>query len=112
MGRTKRWKILFDQARIDVILKVEAGTVVAFSVNLSYWEDDAHYDVIRYDTAHGYIHLHRFWISPEPRRWRRYEGRPLAEAFQAAYNDAKEHWEEYIERFRREVLGGKDKDKD
>jgi hypothetical protein len=43
-------------------------------------------------------------------RWQAYAGRSLGEAFQAAYEDIKEHGEEYLDRFRKEVLGGKGKD--
>lgn len=111
VAREKRWTLVYDQARIDVILKVESGAVTDFSVNLSYREDDWYHDAIRYDTGHGYVHVHRFWISGEIQRWRSYEGRPLAEAFRAAYEDVKENWERYIELFKREVSDGKDKDR-
>ena len=101
VDREKRWSILYDQARIDVVLKVEAGVVTGFSVNLSYREGEEYHEVIRYDTAHGYVHVHRFWESDEMQRWRSYEGRPLAEAFQAAYDDIKANWERYIELYKR-----------
>ena len=97
---------MFDEARIDVILQVEAGRVLGFSVNLSVRIDDDYHDVIRYDTAHGYLHVHRFWESVEMQPWRSYAGRPLAEAFQAAYEDIKTNWERYIELYKREVQGG------
>lgn len=106
--REKRWTILYDRARIDVILKVESGSVTGFSVNLGYRRNDDYDDVIRYDTAHGYVHVHRFWISPEIQQWRSYEDRPLSAAFDAAYEDVKEHWERYIELFKREVINGRD----
>lgn len=80
-------------------------------MNLSYWVGNQGYEVIRYDTAHGYVHLHSFWISPEIQRWRSYEDRPLTEAFRAAYQDVKENWERYIELFKREVFHDGDKDK-
>lgn len=101
MVREKRWSILYDQARIDVVLEVEKGIVIGFSVNLSYREGEEYRKVIRYDTAHGYVHVHRFWESGKGQRWRRYEGRPLSEAFQAAYDDIKANWERYIELYKR-----------
>ena len=105
MAREKRWTLLFDEARVDVVLRVEAGAVIGFSINLSVWIDDDYHDVIRYDTAHGYLHVHRFWESVEMQPWRPYAGRPLAEAFQAAYEDIKANWERYIELYKREVQG-------
>lgn len=44
--------------------------------------------------------------SVEMQPWRSYAGRPLAEAFQAAYEDIKTNWERYIELYKREVQGG------
>ncbi len=83
-----------------------------FFVNLSCRVGEEYHEVIRYDTAHGYVHVHRFWESVGMQRWRRYEGRPLSEAFQAAYDDLKANWERYLELYKSRKATTKRKRKD
>lgn len=47
--------------RIDVELEVHAGDVVTFTVNYRARIRGKWTEVVRYDTAHGHLHIHRFW---------------------------------------------------
>lgn len=47
--------------RIDVELEVHAGDVVAFTANYRARIAGRWLEVVRYDTAHGHLHIHRFW---------------------------------------------------
>lgn len=51
--------------RVDIRVKVESGDVVDFSANYRARIDDEWVEVVRYDTAHGHLHLHRFWRPEE-----------------------------------------------
>lgn len=47
--------------RIGVEIEVHAGDVVAFTVNYRARIRGRWVQVVRYDTAHGHLHVHRFW---------------------------------------------------
>jgi hypothetical protein len=93
MMKQKHWtSVLEDErAQIDVRFRVAAGRIKDCGVNLSYLTDDHRIDVFRCDSAHGYIHAHKFWIADD------YAGLSLEEALTTAYNDVKNHWREYVQ---------------
>lgn len=47
--------------RIDVELEANQGDITAFTVNYRARIRDRWVDVVRYDTAHDHLHLHRCW---------------------------------------------------
>lgn len=47
--------------RLDIEIEVEAGKVLGFTVNYRARIDGRWEEVVRYDTAHGHLHVHRFW---------------------------------------------------
>lgn len=51
--------------RIDMELEVDAGDVVGFTANDRARIGGRWVEVVRYDTAHGHLHLHRFWRPEE-----------------------------------------------
>lgn len=53
--------------RIDIELIVDQGAVVDFTANYRARIGGRWVEVVRYDTAHGHLHVHRFW-RPEPDR--------------------------------------------
>ncbi len=101
--KLKQWTVFLEEAgaRIDVWFRVSKGKVTQFSVNLSYETEDASWDVYRCDSAHGYIHCHKFWISDEHRERRPFAGKSLAQALTEAYEDLKVNWRDYLERFKK-----------
>jgi len=100
MRKRKRWYITFDEARIDVVVLVEKSKIVGFSLNLSINVGDEKFDVIRWDTAHSYLHRHEFWKTTKTIRNKQYEGLPLNLAFREFYGDLKNNWENYVKRWK------------
>lgn len=56
-----------DVVRLDFRWKLEKGKIKEFAINLGLLEGEKSIDVFRADTAHGYLHEQRFWISPKPK---------------------------------------------
>ncbi len=50
--------------RVDITVDVEHGTVVDFTANYRARIQGQWIEVLRYDTAHGHLHVHRFWRDP------------------------------------------------
>ena len=65
--KQKHWTLVLEdgQVQIDVRFRVAGGEVKDFSVNLSYLAPEDRVDVYRCDSAHGFIHAHKFWIADE-----------------------------------------------
>lgn len=98
--RKKRWFLTFNHARIDVTLLIERGKIIGFSLNLSMLNKEKH-DVIRWDTAHGFLHKHEFWRTRKVIKEREYENIPLNIIFREVYNDLRINWEKYVKKFKK-----------
>lgn len=57
--------------------------------------EDKWQEVIRYDTAHGYLHVQKFWRSPKPISLKKEEWMPLDYLFKEYKRDIVENWERY-----------------
>lgn len=65
--RTKRFRIPLSEGNIlDVKLNIREGDIKGFVLNLRCRIGDEWHEVYRVDTAHGYLHEQRYWVSPEP----------------------------------------------
>ena len=51
---------------MDVKLKIEKNELVEFSLNYRTQIGNNYHEVYRVDTAHGYLHEQKYWISPKP----------------------------------------------
>ncbi|AJF59530.1 MAG: hypothetical protein QT03_C0001G0015 [archaeon GW2011_AR10] len=51
---------------LDVKLKIESNKVEGFALNYRTKIEEIFYEVYRVDTAHGFLHEQRYWITPEP----------------------------------------------
>lgn len=51
--------------RIDIAFEVDQGDIVGFTVNYRARIGGRWVEVVRYDTAYGYLHMHRFWRDEE-----------------------------------------------
>ena len=51
---------------LDVMLKIEKKAVIEFSLNYRAMIKDCWHEIYRVDNSHGFLHEHRFWISPDP----------------------------------------------
>ena len=57
--------VLGSTDAIDIRIEVEKGEVLSFSVNYRILVNGKWHQVYRIDTAHGYLHEQRYWISVE-----------------------------------------------
>lgn len=67
--------------------------------------DESWYEVIRYDTAHGYLEVHKLWRSPEGIRLPD-EGIPYDDLLVKYRNDIRDHYVRYRELMARKLREG------
>lgn len=87
---------------MDLTLRIDGRELVGFVANYRAIIDDPWVEVARYDTCHGVLHVHRFWLPEEsqildledPFHRRKDYGEVLA----IAENDLDSNWPEYRER--------------
>lgn len=53
------------------------------------------HEVIRYDNAHGYVHVQKFWRGPKPIPLKEEVGLPLDYLVRQYKQDIVENWERY-----------------
>ena len=67
MERTKRYSIpLTGENLLDAEIRIKEGHITGFALNLRCRIEGLWHQIYRVDTAHGYLHEQRYWISPEP----------------------------------------------
>lgn len=87
---------LSEEDRIRARIKIQGSEPVEIMIQLECWIDDKWRNVRRYDTSHGYLHVHlRPWDKPRDKRRRLTGG--LKEALQIAIEDLKSNWQQYRE---------------
>lgn len=62
------YTLVSNEARIDIRWKMIGKKITFFAINLGLLKGDSIEEVYRVDTAHGYLHEQRFWVSPRPKR--------------------------------------------
>ena len=97
MPKTKRLQIplsLDDVLEVHLIL--EGSELKDFSVQYKAYISGKWERVIRYDTAHGYLHVHRAWRHEEDHETvPQVEGLPYAAVLPWIENDIKQNWARY-----------------
>ena len=69
--------------------------LVSFSVLQVHSPGEANYEVIKYDTAHGHCHVHRFYRTLDD-KGEKLKGKNISQAtFDECRQDLKENWEKY-----------------
>ena len=67
LAKWKRFVIpLTAMDLLDVKLEVEKNAVRGFSLNYRTKIGESFFEVYRADTAHGFLHEQRYWLTPEP----------------------------------------------
>jgi len=65
--KTKSFTIhLSNEDRLDVKIKITDDKVKGFVLNYRTLIKGKFRQIYRVDTAHGYLHEQRFWLSPKP----------------------------------------------
>lgn len=94
-ARRKRFvRFLSAEEVVDMELKIQAGAVTGFTLNYRAHMRGSWQEVVRYDTAHGRPHLHRFWEGRVPRPWP-HPASDLDAAFDWAEQDLSRPWRAY-----------------
>ena len=88
---------LGENARKRHYHETEKGKVVAFAVQLEVFVNDQWREVIRYDSAHGFAHIDRYYL--DGRKVKKDLNLKLNEALTLADEDIKENWKAYQKAF-------------
>lgn len=105
--RTKWFRYhLTTQDWIDVRIteNVRGKEIIKFAVNLSVEVSGKVYSAIRYDNAHGYSHIDRFWEDGKEN----IEGKNKSSVMKMARKDILSNWLEYRSRVVKKLLEGYD----
>ncbi len=97
MGVTDYVIPLGDGARKRHYHESEKGKVTAFVVQLEVFVNNQWREVIRYDSAHGFAHIDRYYL--DGRKVKKELNLKLNEALTLADEDIKENWEAYQRAF-------------
>lgn len=96
----KRWVLpVWTDTRIRHYHKTDKGKVVEFSVQLEVLVGEHWREVIRYDTAHGFVHIDRFNLQGQQKK--ELISLTYEEALTKAEREIKKNWSLYRERFLR-----------
>lgn len=104
----KRWTVEFsDEDWLSIELDVAKGKVTGLVLNYLAHIDDEIREVVRYDTDHGYLHQHQFWLSGT-RQVRDLENpkKPSTDygaVFQVAAADLRTNWSIYRSKLQRAI---------
>lgn len=107
-SNVKDWIASLDARNvIDVEIEIQDGQVLGFTLNYRAYIGGRWVEVVRYDTDHGHLHLHRNWRTGEdavtPLEDPDAPAPPYNEAFTRAEIDLKANWERYRAKMERTV---------
>jgi len=77
--------------------ETDSGKVIRFSVQLEVYENNTWRVVLRYDSAHGFAHIDKYFI--DGRKDKKVLNLKFDEALTLADEDIKENWENYSKSF-------------
>ena len=88
---------LGEHARKRHYHETDKGKVVTFTVQVEVFVDDQWREVIRYDSAHSFAHIDRYYL--DGRKVKKELNLKLNEALTLADEDIKENWKAYQKAF-------------
>jgi len=88
---------LGENARKRHYHETDKGRIIGFAVQLEVFVDDRWQVVIRYDSAHGFAHIDRYYL--DGRKIKEELNLKLNEALILADEDMKENWKIYQQAF-------------
>lgn len=101
MANWKKFTIpLSSDDLLDVKLQVEKNKVEGFALNYHTKIEDSFFEIYRVDTAHGYLHEQRYWLTPEP-----IPIPTLGKDFKELFNFYLDQIKENFERYRKYYMG-------
>ena len=94
-----RFTIALDaDVRIRHLHRTDRGKVLRFTVQLEVFRGTRWRPVVRYDSAHGQAHLHRY--HPKRKAVRESLSLGFADALTFAEGDLRHNWELYLQEYR------------
>jgi|SRR3989338_1830180 len=66
LGKDKYARLVRNNVRIDIKQTMHGNKLAGFAINVAIIDGAKMHDVFRVDTAHGHLHMQRFWITHEP----------------------------------------------
>ena len=88
---------LGENARKRHYHEIDRGKMISFAVQLEVLVDDQWKVAIRYDSAHGFAHIDRYYL--DGRKVKKELDLKLSEALTLADEDIKENWKIYQKAF-------------
>lgn len=88
---------LGEDARKRHYHESDKGKVIGFTVQLEVFVNDQWREVIRYDSAHGFAHIDRYYL--DGRKVKKELNLKLNEALTLADEDIEENWKAYQKAF-------------
>lgn len=102
----KHARLVFDDGvRIDIKQVIEGSKVKYFAINVSLIVGDTRHDVFRVDTAHGYLHQQRFWISDKPEKLQSEKKKDYKGDLGNWKDKVIKNYKEYVELYRKKLKG-------
>lgn len=96
LDKEKQYELLFTlEDLLDVRLLLKGDRLRGFVLSYRAKIAGNWYEVFRVDTCHEYLHMQKFWESPEPIPLRKYEQMPLEAVFQEFTEKLRESWRRY-----------------
>lgn len=80
---------------LEVHLELEGRELKNFSIQYKAFIKGKWRAVIRYDTAHGHLHVHRGWRGGEIEPLPQLQGLPYKSSLPWVKDDLKKNWEKY-----------------
>ena len=88
---------LGENARKRHYHETDKGKVTGFTVQMEAFVNEQWLKVIRYDSAHGFAHIDRYYL--DGRKTKKYLHLSFGEALALADEDIKENWKTYQKSF-------------
>lgn len=88
---------------VDIRIVKEESKFIGFVLSYRAQMEGKWYEVIRYDTAHGCLHVQKFWQSPKPIKLPEFEYMGMKEIFDNFWKDLEENWEMYRRNMERKI---------
>lgn len=95
-GKEKEYELSFTLEDIlDVRLLLKRGRLKGFVLSYRAEISGNWYEVFRVDTAHQYLHMQKFWESPEPIPLKEYGDMPLETVLLEFTKKIRKSWRRY-----------------
>lgn len=100
MDKERYSRLIFADVRIDVKQVIAGNKIKDFAINVSILSGNERKDVFRVDTAHGYLHVQKFWISGMPEKLQDRRKKDYKGDFGSWKDKVLKNYEEYVNAYK------------